>query len=139
MQRRRAAGESRYGKIKTAPEEMHRTDLAQEPGSKVLEDAINLHEGALKSVYRVRIVRRVNRILFEWDWVGDFVWRTMYFRSNAKLVCQCEEATVEISDSQRLKRKGLCGAAGQACDQIVIDEIELELHALSARGDQRRG
>lgn len=133
-----AARKSRYCKIETAPEEVDWTDLAQEPGSKVLEDAIDLHEGAPKPVHRVRIVRRVYRIPFEWDWVGNFIWCTMCFRSNTKLVCQCEEAIVEFSDSHGRQRKGLSGAVGQATDQIMIYEIELELHALIARWDQRR-
>ena len=139
MQWRRAAGKSRYSKIETAPEKMDRTDLAQEPGSKVLEHAINLHEGAPKPVHRVRIVRRVNRILVEGNRVGNLVWCTMYFRSNTKLVCQCEKLIVEFSDSHGLKRKGLAGAIVQAADQLMIYEIEIELHALTAHGNQRRG
>ena len=71
MARRRTAGKARHRQIEAAPEEMHRTRLAEKAGAEMGEDLAGGEQHAPETVGIVGIIGCVHRILLERNAIGD--------------------------------------------------------------------
>lgn len=115
---------------------MDGADLAQEARSKTLQHAIYLDERTPKPVHRIGVVGPMNGVPLEWNRVRDFVWFAIDFSRNSEVVRQFAEALVEISHAHWLQYESSSRAVGGGADQAMIYEVEVELHAPTARRDQ---
>src|SRR5262249_51448715 len=70
-QRRRAPGKPRHCNIETAPEKVHRAYFADEPGTEVGKEAVDLHQDLPKSPHIFLVVNlpcRKSYSRFHWAW-----------------------------------------------------------------------
>src|SRR4029077_18407201 len=67
-----AAGKTGYGKVKAAPEKMHRAALTNEARPKLVEDAVHGDKDLPEAADVLGIVRGVNAVLIEGYRVGNF-------------------------------------------------------------------
>ena len=69
--------------------------------------------------------------------IADFVRHAIEACANAEIVRQRQEPPMELGNRHRFQREGLRGAVARAAGQLVIDEIEVELHAPACRWNRR--
>ena len=84
MRRGTASRKARYRHVEAAPEKVDGTDLAQIAGTEALQHPVDLDERAKESRHGFRVVRPLQPISRERDWVGDLIRSTMQFRRAPK-------------------------------------------------------
>ena len=73
MRGRRPARETRYGKIKAAPEKVHWTALPAEARPELLENAVALHENAPEPFCIFAVEGTVSLVAIKRDWMLNLV------------------------------------------------------------------
>ena len=136
---RGAAGEAGHGQVEAAPEEMHRTDLADEARAEQGEDAIALDEDAPEAVGIVAIIGRMGSILLERDRVGDLDRHGPDLHDDSQGLQLGHEIAIEIGDRARLQGHVGGPAFARGDHETMVDEIEVDLKAEGTVGHRRGG
>ena len=123
---RGASGEPGDRQIQCAPEEVHRTDLADEAGPEHLEDAVHLHQCEPEPVHLVAVVGHVQLIGVEGNRALDLDRHRPDLGGQSQPVEHAHHLAVEIGD--RAWAQGHCPPipAGGGDDQLVVDEVEVD-------------
>src|SRR6188474_1394682 len=127
MPGRPSPGESRNRQVRRAPEEMHRTALANELRAKLVEDTTGLHEDSPEPVGVLRIVAAMRLILVEWDRVGHLVGASVQGHPKVERFHFLHEAPVERGHRLRLECQNRLATIGRLHDQLMSEKIEINL------------
>src|SRR5208283_624528 len=110
------------------PEEMHWAGFAYEACPELLQYRINPYQDAPEAMRGLRVVRRVNLVFLEGNWIGNLTRRGPDAHIHAKLAKRRHEAAVELSYALRFQCERSHAAVAGFDDQLVFDEIELDFH-----------
>src|SRR5450631_1024557 len=127
MARRAPAGKARHRKVKTAPEEVHRTRLAEEAGAELLEHGIDVDEDLEKTPNRFWIVGGVPVVLRKTDRLRQFVRHLVDICGNAERGEIGHHSGIEARDGFSGQCKSTCRAVAGRNSQDMIDEVEVDL------------
>src|SRR5271165_261754 len=127
-------GKARHRQIEAPPEEMHRAYLADKARAKLFEHGIDPYQNAPEAMRCLRVVRRVNLVFLEGNWIEDLTRRGPDTHIHAKLAERRHEAAIKLSYALRFQRERALATVARFDDQLVFDEIELNFHgALAVR------
>ncbi len=132
-----AAGEPGDAQVERAPEQVHRTVLADETRPEVGEHSVHLHEREPEVMHLRCVVGRVSFVGVERDRAGDLDGHRPDRGVQAELVQLCHELGVEVRHRPRLERHGALGAVRRRDAELVIDEVERHLEPAVSPRDQR--
>ena len=102
VQGRGAAREAGDSQVETAPEQMHRTDLAEKARAEELEHAVDFNQRTPEADQGVGIVGFVHGVACERYRIAHLAWTAAELGANAEILRQRDEAPVEFSNRHRL-------------------------------------
>src|SRR5271165_976622 len=110
---------------------MHRAALADEAGSKLLEDLVRTRQYPPEAVGVFRVVGSVFCIPLEGDGVGNFARHRPDLHLDPERCQTFHELPVKIGDRSRCQRHYSFPALAGLNKQLVMDEIEFNLEDLT--------
>src|SRR3954470_19543891 len=131
----RAAGEAGDCHVEAAPEEMHRTHLAEELPPEPGKDPFHLDQDLPEPRDIRPIIGGMRSIMLEWDGIRYLDWHGPDPGLQPEPAKPTHQLHVEIRDGSRTKTHGFDVAFGRLKLQDMIDEIEIDLKTLTAVRD----
>src|SRR4051812_41725715 len=125
------ARKARDGEIEAAPKEMHGAALADKPGAKLFEDAVDSYQNSPKAMHVLRVIRAVDTVLVETDGIGDFDWHGPDLHLDAERMEQVHELRVELSHGARNQRQRPSPSFSGQDIEFVVYEVELNFEGLA--------
>ena len=125
--RRGPPRETRHGQIERAPEEVHRTALANESRTETLEHAIALHERAPEPRDGGGIVRTMHFVAIEGNRFDHFVRAAVDVHVEVEPVQRVHHLSIERRDRLWCERDPGGPAVADGDDERVINEVEIDL------------
>src|SRR5579884_2394682 len=114
---------------------MDRTGLADEPRAENLEYLVNRNQRAPETPRIFRIIRSMNPVLIEGNWIGNFHRHLPDFHVDVEGMKRRHELAIEIGNGTRRQRNGLnCGIAGTD-DELMLKKIKFNFKNAVAKGN----
>lgn len=127
MRRGGASGEPGAREVHRAPEEVHRTDLAEEIRPEHLQDTLGLHELPPEEVGGLGVVTVVLTVLSERDRRIHLVGCAVDASRDTQLVQRSEGAGVELGYGLCDERHRTTATVARADVQPVLEEVEFDV------------
>src|SRR6516165_12389535 len=125
--RRGAAGKARHRQIETAPEEMHRTRLPDEAGTKFIHHAIGLQQGQPEFLSVDRIVLRMGAVPVERYGILYFTRHRPDVNVDSETLEALHEFIIEVGDRLRFERNVFDTAITGLDYQLVMNEVKNDI------------
>src|ERR1700722_20157305 len=134
---RLAAGKTRDGEIKAAPEKMHGAGLADKTGAEFLEDFINRRQRSPETVDRRRVIAGMRLVLITGYRVRNLSWHSINVCLDAELAQTIHQLLIKARDRARNEDKTFHLAGADGDDQLMRNKIEINLECSITVGDRR--
>src|ERR1051325_196829 len=137
MRRCRAAGKTRHSQIETAPKEMHWTTFPAKLRSKLLEQAVALHQNAPESIGVFPIVRAVLLIFIKRNRVCNLVRHFANRHRKIKFIEGLHHRPIKIGNRSRSQVDRSPITLARIDVKLMIDEIKSDLERPQAVWNRR--